>query len=206
MGHGNRQGSARCGRCERLEPRYLMAAGAADTTFSNDGAAFLNFPGAPFIIKDTALQSDGKIIVVGTKGSNIGVARIKVDGTLDTSFGDNGLFETNRRRDITSVAVHTDPANLNKIVLGFGLATETGGVNDLDLHVGRLLANGSDFDSGFGLNGIAIVGDHYYHSTIEDVAVQRDGKVIGAGSTQEGLLDNEDFAIVRYNADGTPDN
>jgi uncharacterized delta-60 repeat protein len=192
--------------CDPLESRRLLAAGDPDVSFSNDGFAFLSFPGAPFQIKDTALQSDGKIILAGTKGSNIAVARLKVDGTLDTSFGTNGLFESNRRKDITSVAVHTDPANLNKIVLGFGLASETSGVNDLDLHVGRLTANGSGFDTGFGLNGIAVVGDRYYRSAILDVAVQRDGKVIGAGSAQEGLLDNEDFAIVRYNADGTTDN
>jgi uncharacterized delta-60 repeat protein len=181
-----------------------MAAGAADTTFSNDGLAFLDLPGAPFDITDTALQSDGKIVLAGKKGANMAVTRLNVDGTLDTTFGNNGLFESNPNFVITSIAVHTDPANLNKIILGFEHEAD---IHTVDLYVGRLTASGSNFDSSFSQDGFAVV-DYTGRdggSRVNDVAVQRDGKVIAAGYIREELGGDTDFAIVRYNTDGTPD-
>lgn len=193
------------GSVEFLERRSLFAAGDRDFSFDNDGVKELDFPGAPFVVTDTALQSDGKIIVVGNKGLNMAVARLRVDGSVDTSFGNNGLFESNRRSEITSVAVHTDPANLDKIVLGLGLATDLN-VPMFDLHIARLTANGGDFDNSFGLSGIAVAGDLFFKSSVRDVAIQRDGKIIAAGFKQTDLGDDTDFAIIRYTADGTADN
>jgi len=42
-----------------------------------------------------AIQADGKIIVVGTSGNDIAVARYKSNGTLDTSFGSGGTTTIN---------------------------------------------------------------------------------------------------------------
>src|SRR5687768_2858368 len=186
---------------EPLEHRRLLSAGDPDAAFSGDGWATLSFPGAAFQIADTVVQADGKVVVAGQRGSNVAVARLNADGTLDTSFGSGGLFESDRRRRATSVAVQGD----GNIVLGLGGAANQDNV-PLDLHVARILANGSGFDPSFGASGIAHVGDRWSSSSIDDVVVQRDGKIVAAGWILTGIIFTEsDFAIVRYNADGTLD-
>src|SRR4051812_35151335 len=57
--------------CEALERRLLMAAGDPDSTFGSGGVATISFPGSPFFVHDVALQSDGKLIVVGQKGGSM---------------------------------------------------------------------------------------------------------------------------------------
>jgi hypothetical protein len=52
-----------------------MAAGDPDTSFGGSGAAPINFPGAPFYVNDVALQSNGKVIVAGTKGGNVALTQ-----------------------------------------------------------------------------------------------------------------------------------
>jgi uncharacterized delta-60 repeat protein len=183
---------------EPLESRRLLAAGDPDFAFSTDGRTTLNFPGAALEIADTAVAPDGKVVVGGRKGTNMAVARLNSDGTLDTAFGNGGLFETDRRSEVTSVAVQGD----GKIIVALGWDSQW----DLDLHVGRLLQNGSGFDPAFGSNGIAHVGDRWSSSHTNDVMVQRDGKIIGAGSIRLGtLLVTDDFVVVRFNEDGSPD-
>jgi uncharacterized delta-60 repeat protein len=191
-------------RCEPLASRLLLAAGDPDFSFSQDGRAALSFPGAPFVIADTAVAPDGKVVVAGKKGSNMAVARLNADGTLDTSFGTGGLFESGRHTEVTSVAVQGD----GKIIVGLGEASDTNGPS-FDLHLGRLRADGVDFDNTFGVGGVAIVSDDsndFYASSIVDVAIQRDGKIVGAGHVNTELGGDDDFAVVRYNANGTVDN
>jgi uncharacterized delta-60 repeat protein len=48
--------------------------------------------------KALAVQSDGKIVLGGitsTSGSDVVIARYNTDGSLDTSFGSNGIFTQN---------------------------------------------------------------------------------------------------------------
>src|SRR6476619_6797808 len=83
---------------ESLELRVLLsAAGDADPSFGGSGYAGLDFPGLDFQTRDTAIQSDGKVIVAGNIGGNMAVARLKLDGSIDPTFGNNGLFESGRR-------------------------------------------------------------------------------------------------------------
>jgi uncharacterized delta-60 repeat protein len=196
----NRARSTRRVRCESLEGRRLLSAGDPDAAFSGDGWADITFPGAAFEITDTAFQLDGKVIAAGHRGNYMAVARLNADGTLDASFGDQGLFESARRPVVTSVAVQGD----GKIVLGLG---DSGNLNyEPELQVARLLADGSDFDSGFGYGGIAQLPDQWSHSFTDDVVVQRDGKIVAAGWVLTGLVfTDHDFAVARYTADGLPD-
>src|SRR5688572_13861400 len=189
--------------CEPLSRRLLLSAGDPDLAFSNDGRTAFNFPGPAFVVTDTAVAPDGKIVVGGTKGANLALARLNVDGSLDTSFGNAGLYQSNRRDELTSVAVQGD----GKIIIGLGYESE---YTHFDLMIGRVLASGAGFDPSFGANGIAHAGlQRFWSSSIMDVAVQRDGKIIGAGHIDEidpVLLDFDDeFAVVRYDANGALD-
>src|SRR5687768_537106 len=139
--------------CEPLERRRLMAAGDFDSAFGGgDGRTAVTFPGTPFEILDTALQTDGKIVLAGRKGSNAAVARLNGDGSIDTTFGNGGLFEYGSIPfDMTQargVAVAAD----GKIVVG-GLCLPGLGLGGR-FTVGRLNANGTR-DNSFG--GVGIV-------------------------------------------------
>ena len=184
----------RCVLCEPLQSRLLLSGGDPDTGFSNDGFNTLNFPGGTFQVLDTAFQPDGKLIAAGTKSGNIALTRFNVDGSLDTTFGSGGLFESSRRTQATEVLVQPD----YKILIAFGVATQ----GFTNAAVCRVLANGTAIDSAFGDNGIAHT-SQWGPDTVNDIALQQDGKIIAVGNR---IADDRDFTIVRYNTNGSPDN
>ena len=77
----------------------LKADGSLDTAFGTgvgdgtpDGVVGVSFGNGNDVANSVALQSDGKIVLVGTttatdNSSNIAVARLNSDGTLDSAFG-----------------------------------------------------------------------------------------------------------------------
>src|SRR5215207_5467077 len=77
---------------EPLGQRLLLAAGDPDFAFSGDGRTSISLSGQPLVIMDTAVAPDGKVIVGGHFDDGIGVARLKVDGSLDTSFSQDGIY------------------------------------------------------------------------------------------------------------------
>ena len=79
-------------RMEFLEGRRLLASGDVDPDF---GLVLTDFDGTDDWSRDMAVQSDGKIVVVGStqaggSGPNLAIARYNGDGTLDASFGGTG--------------------------------------------------------------------------------------------------------------------
>jgi uncharacterized delta-60 repeat protein len=64
------------------------APGDLDTSFGSTGIVTLDF-GLDATIGGMTLDADGKILVVGTTGSDMLVARIEKDGTPDTTFGED---------------------------------------------------------------------------------------------------------------------
>src|SRR5438270_545164 len=97
-------------RLEALEDRCLLSAGALDTTFGSGG--LVTGPSAQATNPRTALpaspvsavvvQPDGKIITGGylntaTKSGSISdfaLVRYNANGSLDTTFGKNGVVQT----------------------------------------------------------------------------------------------------------------
>ena len=121
------------------------------------------------------------------------------DGALDASFSGDGKVTT----DVTAgndpgqaVAVQSDGKVL---VAGFG--TLTGGSQDFTLV--RYNADGTP-DSGFGTSGQVTTDFDSGADAAFGVAVQSDGKIVVAGfATVTGS--GKDFALARYNDDGTLD-
>ena len=86
---------------------------------------------------------------------------------------------------------------------------------DVEFGVARYNADGT-LDQGFGVGGpegdglVATNFDDNIDGTGTDdtptgVALQSDGKIVVAGRTDPAGADQGDFAVARYNADGTPD-
>jgi len=123
------------------------ADGSLDATFGTDGKVVSNFPGKFEGALSAALQPDGKIVLVGTNGTPVGlglasdidfgVARYNGDGSLDMAFGVSGFVRTDFLGNIDearSVVIQAD----GKIVVA-GFATSL--VTDLDFALARYLGD-----------------------------------------------------------------
>src|SRR6267143_1255203 len=185
--------------------------GDLDPTFGTDGKVLTDFDHSTDIANAVAIQADGKLVVVGTtyrdndfSNEDFAVARYNPDGTLDKTFGIGGKVQTDFP-DLAAVASSVVIQPDGKIVVAggaFPLFTFLG-----DFKVVRYNSNGS-LDTSFGDGGI-VTTTFPEGSYAFDVALQPDGKIIAAGTVfvnfNPGESSNTDFALARYNPDGTPD-
>lgn len=178
--------------------------GRLDRTFGGDGKVRTSF-GTYAIAHALVRQPSGKIVVGGTVRSSdymFAAFRYRRNGSVDRSFGPNGNGRVVTPVEmgfagVAGAAVQPD----GKIILA-GSAMVGG---NLDFAVVRYRRNGT-LDPGFGSGGIAttpIVGTN--SDRANGVALQPDGKIVAAGETQDLSSDADDFALVRYTANGTPD-
>ncbi|MBX7107989.1 MAG: T9SS type A sorting domain-containing protein [Chitinophagales bacterium] len=184
----------------RLKPN-----GGYDNNFGTGGIATIT--GGFFC--DMALQSSGKIIVAGsgvgpTNVNNYIVYRLNKNGSSDTSFGDKGNVEVNIAGSgmiCFDVAIQPD----DKIVLA-GYQGGSGGYGNMLI---VRLTKGGKLDNTFGNNGMYTLYLSGKHSECRQLAIQPDGKIVAAGyidTLVQTAFFRYDFAAVRLNANGTPDN
>ena len=161
--------------------------GSLDTSFDSDGLVTTDFGGQDEAF-DVAIQTDGKIVVVGESDDDFALARYNTDGSLDTTFDSDGLVTTD---------------------FGVDLSAFAGVVIQLD---GKIVVAGSAFPGGFALARYNTDGsldtsfdsDGKVVTTFGEglaVALQPDGKIVVSGVTGG----DEDFGLIRYNADGSLD-
>src|SRR5438067_5130273 len=185
--------------------------GDLDPKIATDGNVQTDFDHSTDIAYAVAHQAEGKLVVVGTTYRNsdfsdedFAVARYNPYGTLDKTFGVGGKVQTDFP-DLAAVASSVVIQPDGKIVVAggaFPLFTFAG-----DFKVVRYNSNGS-LDTSFGDGGI-VTTTFPEGSYAFDVALQADGKIIAAGTVfvdfNPGDSSNTDFALARYNPDGTPD-
>jgi len=180
--------------------------GALDLSFDTDGIATTSFGAGDGYAYSIAIQSDGKIVVAGYSDTGsqdlFAIARYNTNGTLDNSFGIDGIVTTaiagSSSNRAHGVAIQSD----GKIVaVGYYGSASTGN----DFAVVRYNTNGS-LDLSFDSDGIASTNfDLTSNDRAFSVAIQTDGKIVVSGyNTSSGS--NRDFAVVRYNSDGSLDN
>ena len=187
------------------------ADGDLDPTFGTGGMLMTDINRSTDSASAVAVQADGKLVVVGTtykqndySDEDFVVARYNTDGTLDNTFGSRGRVRTDfpgLAAVPSSVVIQPD----GKIVVAggaFPLFTFAG-----NFEVVRYNRNGS-LDTSFGNGGI-VTTNFPQGSYAFDVALQPDGKIIAAGTVFVNFIIGEssdtDFALARYNPDGTPD-
>jgi uncharacterized delta-60 repeat protein len=147
-----------------------------------------------------AIQSNGKIVVAGYSDNGaqrvFAVVRYNTDGSLDSSFDSDGKVTTAIGSDdlAKSVAIQSD----GKIVV----AGSSNNGSDNDFALIRYNGDGS-LDSSFDSDGIAITVFGSSSDFGNSVAIQSDGKIVVAGSSNNGS--NNEFAVARYNTDGSLD-
>jgi uncharacterized delta-60 repeat protein len=189
-------------------PAQAANAGDLDASFDGDGRVVFDvFGGVDDSAQAVAIQRDGKIVIAGFwcgfgAGCNVGtfaISRFNPDGSLDSAFGSGGrtlVAFPNGWAQATDVAIQTD----GKIV-ATGWRNDDDGVNDADFALVRLEPDG-DLDPTFSGDG-KVMTSFGGSDGGEAVTIQGDGKIVVAGSTR-GCGD-EDFALARYNTDGSLD-
>src|SRR5688572_27172271 len=189
----------------------LAAPGDLDTTFDGDGLVTSYIapsnPGRDDLAYGIAIQPNGKIVAAGysyipsTAITDFAVTRYNTDGSLDNTFSGDGRLITNFNGTdgATDVAIQSN----GKIVVAGLVCQAPTTIGYCDAAVARYTSNGmldttfngdgkqtSDF--GGGENGAQ-----------GGLAIQSDGKIVVAGYMSNGS--DVDFAIYRYNANGSLD-
>ncbi|MBL7825946.1 MAG: T9SS type A sorting domain-containing protein [Saprospiraceae bacterium] len=179
-----------------LPVRLFTQTNFLDTTFASNGSAIitLNANGNYCSLEHAGLQSDGKIIAVGTTtadgGAKAFAVRLNADGSRDASFGNGGEWLSEDPYFLISKEVLIQPDD--KIVLTGRGAGHT--------KVVRLNPDGV-YDNSFGEHGQcnlyiwAVTGQN----VMVDMELQPDGKILVSG------YKNLESAIVRLNVDGSLD-
>jgi len=185
--------------------------GDLDPSFSRDGKKMTDFAKSTDLAQAVALQADGKIVVVGQtyrdndySHEDFAVARYTAGGKLDATFGVKGRVTT----DFPGLAAVASSV----VVQPDGKILVAGGAFPLFVFAGnfelaRYNPDGS-LDAGFGNGGI--VTTNFGHGSYAfSLALQPDGKIVAGGTVfvdfSSDDSSNTDFALARYNADGTLD-
>jgi uncharacterized delta-60 repeat protein len=183
------------------------ADGTLDLGFGTNGVAIATFNNNSDILRGLALQSDGKIVVVGRAFGgtldDFGVARFNTNGTLDTGFGTNGklLIDINGSFDEAMVPLIQSDGRI--VITGTGGTSGPLGV-DSDFAAVRLMSDG-DLDTGFGTGGKVHTNIAGRADLVTSAVLQPDGMILVAGrvGVDGGAL--PDTGLVRYTSTGALD-
>lgn len=210
-----------------LSNRYTAGYGTLLMRYNSDGSIDTSFAYNGILIDTStkgvggaALQSDGKILVTGANdngnylSSSLALARYNSNGSLDTSFSGSGIVNTEIGSEVgssnsgSSIALQAD----GKILVA-GAAQSGYGSSDFSLV--RYDSSGS-IDYSFSGDGIVTTDFSAEADYAYSVTVQADGKILVVGQSTYARADTEpfpglysggntDFALVRYNNDGSID-
>ena len=166
--------------------------GNLDSNFGSGGTSFSNFDGS---ITALAFQSDGKIVASGQIFGNpdYGVVRYKTNGTVDSSFGSNGVASTDFLNSFTATSIKVRNGKI--LVAG----TSFNG-SDNDFALARFNSNGSK-DLNFGSNGRVLTDFGNSNDNGNSMVIQKDGKIVVAGFSL--FSTTSDYTIARYDSNGT---
>jgi uncharacterized delta-60 repeat protein len=148
-----------------------------------------------------AIQPDGGIVTVGRRGDgarfDFAATRHDAAGRLDPGFGTGGIATTDLGGGDDEAFDAAPLADGGFVAVG---RTDAQGPANIDFGVVRYTAAGA-VHPGFGIVRTDISGRG---DQANAVAVQSDGRIVVAGFATDNVIDG-DFALARYNPDGTLD-
>jgi uncharacterized delta-60 repeat protein len=173
--------------------------GSLDNTFDTDGfvlTAIALYSTEAFAV---ALQTDGKIVVGGykvqggpTPTSDFVLIRYNTDGSLDNTFGGDGIVESDFSIEdaVKSIAIQPDG---NIIAGGYIRPGE-----NYDFAITRYTSEGI-LDNTFSDDGFLSLSLGNYYCWIGSIVLQDDSKIVASNVTSGS-------SMIRLNQDGTFDN
>ncbi|MEZ5494606.1 MAG: hypothetical protein R3E61_08535 [Pseudomonadales bacterium] len=172
--------------------------GSLDLSFGGGTGKVITDMGSSYDYGSSVIQQvDGKLVVAGTSNNDFALARYNADGSLDTSFDGDGKVTTAIGAGTDSGVSVIQQTDGKLVVAGYSFT----GSND-DFALVRYNIDGS-LDTSFDGDGKVTTDISGDYDRASSVIQQADGKLVAAGRSVNG--GNEDFALVRYNADGSLD-
>ncbi|MGE0082662.1 MAG: hypothetical protein AB7U81_15385, partial [Thiohalomonadaceae bacterium] len=191
-------GSVRDGSDTNLAVVRYESDGRLDSTFGSGGIVTTQLPDDDWA-QAVLVQPDGKILAGGFNGNfstgnyQLLLVRYNADGTLDSSFGGDGIVTTSIWSGFEIVKDMALLPDGGVIVLTY---------NYSDFVLVRYRSDGS-LDTGFGSGGVVTTNMTDGEDRGEALGIQPDGKIlvagIGSGSSERFL------ALARYHPNGTLD-
>jgi len=171
--------------------------GVLDNTFGTGGLVEFDGGGTIESVSKLLLQSDGKIIAVGfsqntSSTRSMSIWRLTSSGTLDSSFGTNGIVTYSGGGNYDLAYDGIIDSN-NKIVV-----TGIDNISGNDMAIWRFDINGTP-DATFGTGGLAVDGATVSVDNGSHILEDSNGKYLILGSG------NSNAVIWRYNSNGTLD-
>jgi len=193
---------------------YDLSNGALDTTFGSNGIVNTTVGSGNAAAFAGIQQTDRQLVMVGQAlnsnaqpTNDFAVVRYNPDGSLDTGFGDEGKVLTpphsTEAADVFEDGAHAvvETPEHKLVVAGF-----SGTAADSDFALVRYNPDGSlDLSfSSIGEKGKVVTDfGNSRNDVVFSMLQQADGKLFVAGFSNNGTSD--DFAVARYEADGTLD-
>jgi uncharacterized delta-60 repeat protein len=190
--------------------------GTIDDSYGNNGTVQTDVTSYRFdLCRSIKIDTENRVIAVGTSYDeathrNAVIVRFNEDGTLDGSFGDNGVVIT----DFNSLSNHGVFNDVNilpsgNIVAGGNMEYSggTGGMGGSKPAIVKFNSNGT-LDTSFGNQGIVIMNTIYdANDNLWTLTIQSpDQKIIfGGGASLPFPYMQTDFYISRLNSDGSVD-
>src|SRR3954464_4883597 len=183
----------------------LKPDGSRDSKFSGDGKVVTNVTPSYDWANGMALQPNGKIVVVGSvsagpNNGKIGVLRYRPDGSLDPTFGGDGVGRnapTSIYDDGFAIGIEDD----GQIIVAGGAGFE--GPNER--FVALAYQPDGSLDPTFGGDGKVFTDLTPDADAPFGLAIQSDGNIVVAGGAALGDNTDPEFALVRYQRDGSLD-
>ena len=174
--------------------------GSLDTSFGSSGQTTLSVPGIFADVRGVAVAASGEIYVAFTASTggndhDFAVAAFHANGTPDTTFGPGGVQTISTpgvRNDVVAVGLSPDGS---RIYIGGEQITGT----DDQFEIASLSSSGTVvFDTEVEFDTTGAGGD-----TLGAMAVQPDGNVVLAGTTNNGS--SVELALTRVTPSGAID-
>ncbi len=174
--------------------------GSLNDSFGVAGVTTLSLrPGNLYNLNDLAIQDDGNILITGSYGTALVLARFDKSGKIDSGFGKEHVgyvtvFSRTGYTDGKSVFAQKQ----NIIVTGINVNAPNTGFGAFSFD-----ANGN-VDPGFGNNGMAAAGFNVFALSPETGkgAIEPDGKIVVGGGVQIMQTDQVlHIALVKFNGD-----
>jgi uncharacterized delta-60 repeat protein len=176
----------------------FTTAGVPDTSFSGDGIATANLTSGQDLSVAVAIDTTGKIVVAGLaagSGGQIGLAKFKSGGGLDTTFSGDGRMLQNIGSGLDiALSVATQPADNAIVVSG-----ETGGTTNQKMLAMRFQTNGA-LDGTFSGDGKVTIDITDFEDSANSIALQGDGKIVLGGTANF-----EFYTVARLTSAGALD-
>lgn len=166
----------------------FLSNGSLDATFDGDGKRTFSLAEYDDYATSLLQLPNGKLLLGGISNTEFALVQLNANGSNNTAFSGDGIVQTDMNDSFDEIQDIALDADGNIVAVG------QSAYNIYDIAVLRYLPNGT-LDNLFSLDGKATIDFLGTYDYGQAVALQQDGKIVVAGSTDNN--GNSDFALAR---------